>query len=147
MGAPHADDPLTVTRQLETEAGPEELWEAVVDDDQRAAWWGGETRLDPTPGGAGYATDPDGAVRSIVVDEVSESDDIRRIGMRWWPEDGGPVSTVELVVEPWPGGSRLTVTERRTVPTATLCAGRLLDLELVLLLAGAHQRCVGAVGA
>jgi uncharacterized protein YndB with AHSA1/START domain len=147
MDAPNADDGLTVTRHLETEVGPDELWETVVDDSQRAIWWGGETRLDPTPGGTGYATDPDGAVRSIVVDDVHEGDDSRRLALRWWPEGGGSVSTVELVVEPRPGGSRLIVTERRTIPTATLCAGRVLDLELVLLLAAAHQRCVGAVGA
>jgi uncharacterized protein YndB with AHSA1/START domain len=149
MGAPLADDSITVTRHLETEARPEELWEAVVDDEARSAWWGGETRLDPTPGGGGYATDPDGTLRTIVVDEVHDGDGEdgrRRLALRWWPEAGGPTSTVELVVEPRPGGSRLTVTERRAAPTATLCAGRLLDLDLVLLLA-AHQRCVGAVGA
>ena len=124
-----------VTRSVDLDAAPEEVWDAIVDDDARASWLGGETQLDPVPGGDGYATTEDGERRRLHVDEVEAG---RRLTFRWWPDAGGEASSVELVVLPRPGGSTLTVTERLPVARASAAApfvsGRLLDLELSLLL-------------
>jgi uncharacterized protein YndB with AHSA1/START domain len=126
----------TVTRQVDVEVSPDELWQAITDDDERAAWWGGDTSLDLRPGGDGHATDPDGTVRRIRVDEVEPG---RRLAYRWWTDDDDG-SSVELLVVPRPDGSRLTVTETR--PTCSVrpstswtgaVHGRLLDLELLVL--------------
>ena len=50
----------SVHRSVEIATDPGDTWELLVDDDERAAWFGGDTTLDPTPGGAGHFTDPDG---------------------------------------------------------------------------------------
>jgi uncharacterized protein YndB with AHSA1/START domain len=139
------DDPTTdassdeerVTRQIDVGVDPDELWRTIADDDERAAWWGGDTALDLRPGGEGHATDPDGTVRHIRVDEVEPG---HRLSYRWWSTDDDG-SSVDLVVVPQPGGSRLTVTETRpTCSVRSLTAradgamqGRLLDLELLVL--------------
>lgn len=130
------DSTTSVTRDLDVDVSPDELWRAIADDDERAAWWGGDTAVDLQPGGTGHATDPDGTVRRIRVDEVEPG---RRLSYRWWTTDDDG-SSVELVVVPQPGGSRLTVTETpltcsarpRTLGTGAV-HGRLLDLELLLL--------------
>jgi uncharacterized protein YndB with AHSA1/START domain len=130
------DGTTSVTREVDVEASPDELWHAITDDDERAAWWGGDTALDLRPGGTGHATDPDGTVRRIRVDEVEPG---RRLTYRWWTTDDD-ASAVELVVAPQPNGSRLTVIETR--PTCSVrprasstssLGGRVLDLELLLL--------------
>jgi uncharacterized protein YndB with AHSA1/START domain len=124
-----ADD-RSVTRQIDVEVDPDELWRTIVDDEERAAWWGGDTELDLRPGGDGHATDPDGTIRRIRVDEVEPG---RRLAYRWWTDDDA--SAVELVVLPRPDGSRLTVTETRAAHGAlapTLERG-LLELELLVL--------------
>ena len=126
-----------VVRSVDLDAAPDEVWEAIVDDEARSSWLGGETRLDPVPGGGGYATTEDGERRQVRVDEVDAG---RRLSFRWWPEGGGEASTVELVVLPRSGGSTLTVTETLPVVRASasasvaLVSSRLLDLELSLLL-------------
>ena len=119
-----------VTRSVDLDVAPEDVWEAIVDDDARSAWLGGETRLDPVPGGEGYATTDDGEHRRVRVDAVEPG---RRLSFHWWADDGDDLSVVELVVIPRPGGSTLTVTE--TMPVMRASVGeRLLDLELYFLL-------------
>lgn len=114
-----------VERTIEIEADPDDVWELLVDDDERAAWFGGPTTLDPVPGGAGIFTEPDGTRRQAVVEE---SEPGRRLSWTWWPESGddGP-SRVDIDLAPVepsrPGaptiGTRVTVVER---PAAVLAA-------------------------
>ena len=119
-----------VTRSVDLDVAPEEVWEAIVDDDARGCWLGGQTQLDPVPGGEGYATTEDGAHRWVRVDEVDPG---RRLSFRWWADDDDAMSVVELVVVPRPGGSTLTVTETMPVARASIGA-RIVDLELFFLL-------------
>jgi uncharacterized protein YndB with AHSA1/START domain len=128
-----------VTRSVEVEADTGDVWSTVSDPELRALW------LD----------DDDAGSRELRLDEV---DDGRRLVWTWWrPDDEPGASTVEIVVAPTAGGTRVTVTEtlassridRARVPVrsgpATLRAGdrwaaRLLGLELLFVAAGVLVR-------
>lgn len=115
-----------VQRDAELDTSPERLWELLVDDDERAGWFGGPTTLEPVPGGAGVFTDPDGTVRYATVEEVDEA---RRLSWTWWPGDAdGPPSRVDIDLAPVPGGTRISVTE-----TPVAHAVPLLELESMVL--------------
>lgn len=135
----HPPDPDTapqVSRSVELDADADEVWRLLTDDEERAAWFGGDTDLDVRPGGRGHVTEPDGRRRAVEVGPVEPG---RRLGWTWWPEDGGPASDVEFVIEPIGRRARLTVTERRSaVDGVTACASgaaldRMVDLELLVL--------------
>jgi uncharacterized protein YndB with AHSA1/START domain len=124
-----------VTRSVEIEADTEDVWSTLSDPELRALW------LD----------DDDARSRELRLDEV---DDGRRLVWTWWrPDDEPGASTVEIVLAPTAGGTRVTVTEtlasaridRARAPVrsgpATLRAGdrwaaRLLGLELLFVAAG-----------
>ncbi|HSK97339.1 MAG TPA: SRPBCC domain-containing protein [Euzebyales bacterium] len=138
MSDPRAPE---VTRTVELDATVDEVWTALTDDEERAAWFGGDGWIDVRPGGHGEIRSPDGSLHRVAVDTVEPG---RRLGWRWSPEPGGPVSDVEFVVEQVPRGARLTVTERRVEISGTGATGlqasvtpsvtaRLLDLELLFL--------------
>jgi uncharacterized protein YndB with AHSA1/START domain len=125
-----------VTRTVDLDATVDEVWTALTDDQERAAWFGGDGQIDIRPGGVGEVAGPDGSVQRIEVDTVEPG---RRLGWRWSPKSGGAASDVEFVLDPLPRGARLTVTERRvagTGPQASIAPAvtdRLLDLELWFL--------------
>ena len=128
-----------VRREIEVKNPPDDVWEVLVDDDERAAWFGGRTALDPTPGGRGWFEDADGARRSV---SVEEADPGRRLAWTWWPDsDDGPdgaASRVQIDLTPLPDGTRISVTEIPRTPVARASAltgacGPLLGLELCLL--------------
>ena len=83
-----------VTRAVEVEATPDEVWQAVADPDERALW------LD----------DPDALARHVRVDESTPG---HRLVWTWWrPGDEGDASTVSVVLSPVDGGgTRVVVTE------------------------------------
>jgi len=88
---------MPVRREIEVDAAPEEVWEALVDDDRRAEW------LDA----------PDHTVDVEVVEAPSR--------LVWWWSAGDEVPTrVEVLVEAVSDGSRVVVTE--TVPVFPLPA-------------------------
>ena len=127
----------SVTREVEVEADADEVWSAIRDADQRSLW------LD----------DDDARSRQLRLDEV---DDGRRLVWTWWhPDDESGASTVEIVLAPTPGGTRVVVTETLATPVrasataagggVTLRAGdrwgyRLLGLELLFVAAGVLVR-------
>jgi uncharacterized protein YndB with AHSA1/START domain len=136
----HADV-RSVTRAVEVEADADEVWSAIHDADQRSLW------LD----------DDDARARRLRLDEA---DDGRRLVWTWWhPDDESGASTVEIVLAPTPGGTRVVVTET-LAPTSvrasaaagaaaggsvTLRAGdrwgyRLLGLELLFVATGVLVR-------
>lgn len=125
-----------VTRTVELDATVDEVWTALTDDAERAAWFGGDGQIDIRPGGVGEVSAPDGSVQRVEVDTVEPG---RRLGWRWSPKSGGAVSDVEFVVESLPRGARLTVTERRVASTgpqasvAPSITAALLNLELLFL--------------
>jgi uncharacterized protein YndB with AHSA1/START domain len=125
-----------VTRTVDLDATVDEVWTALTDDQERAAWFGGDGKIDIRPGGVGEVWAPDGSVQRVEVDTVEPG---RRLGWRWSPKSGGAASDVEFVVESLPQGARLTVTERRVATTgpqasvAPSISAALLDLELLFL--------------
>jgi len=136
-----------MTRTVELDAPAEDVWRALTEPELLGEWLGSVVELDVRPGGAGVIVEDDGAVRRARVDEV---DWARRLALRWWPEDGGgPESTVELELEPVPGGTRLVVTETLAGPaSASACASasarwgvRILLLGCCLLRARATVAC------
>ena len=137
--SPVTDSSGRVMRSVEVEAGTEDVWATVSDPGLRARW------LD----------DDDARSRELRLDDV---DDGRRLVWTWWrPGDEPDASTVEIVLAPTPGGTRVTVTETlasvgvgrprasvRSAP-ASLLAGdrwtaRLLGLELLFVAAGVLVR-------
>jgi len=93
------DEHEHVSRSVDLEAGVDDVWRAVADPAERAAW------LD----------DADAATRRVRIDEVSDSGagGVRRLVWTWWrPGDEGDASTVAVVVAPRSGGgTRVVVTE------------------------------------
>jgi uncharacterized protein YndB with AHSA1/START domain len=83
---------MAATREIEVEAAPEEVWEALATEEGRERW------LD----------EPDREIHVEVAEEPS------RLVWWWWSGDGDP-TRVEFLVVAVPGGTRLLVTE--TVPS------------------------------
>lgn len=125
-----------IHRSIEVEAPPAEVWELLVDDEERAGWFGGDTTLTPTPGGDADFTEPDGTRRRGTVEEV---DPDRRLSWVWWPDgDEDGASRVRVDLTPTPSGTRISIVEVPLAPVARASAlasvgGPTLDLELRLL--------------
>ena len=113
------DEQQTVSRHVDLEAQVDEVWEALVGDEERGRWMGGDTELSAEPGGRGFIVDDDGRRREVLVEQVEPG---RRLSFDWWTEDDAP-SHVEFVLVPIPTGTRLTVIERPLVPGARLRSG------------------------
>jgi uncharacterized protein YndB with AHSA1/START domain len=96
---------MPVQREVEVEATPEEVWEAIATEAGRERW---------------LEEDPAREVRIEVVEEPQRL-------VWWWESDEQPPTRVEFLVEPVPGGARVIVTESvPEFPLATL-AGRFGD--------------------
>ena len=108
-----------VRREIEVEAAPADVWNALTRPELLEQWFEAEVELDPRPGGTGRFAGVDGEHRLARVDDVDEG---RRLAFTWWPDDGShePASRVEFVLTPTQGGTRLVVTESPL--TARACA-------------------------
>jgi uncharacterized protein YndB with AHSA1/START domain len=94
----------------------QELWEAVTTREGLSEWFGGvAVELEPWPGGR-VVMDEGGILRRGLVQVVEPP---RRFVFRWLPIEEGPDgvtrwipgTTVELLLEETPDGTRLTVQE------------------------------------
>jgi uncharacterized protein YndB with AHSA1/START domain len=94
---------VEVTREIELEAAPDEVWSALTDETQLEEWFANEVELDPTPGGRGVFRWDNGEVREAVVESVEEGS---RIVLRF--DDDG---VVDLRVLPVESGTRVLVRE------------------------------------
>ncbi len=82
---------MPVRREIDVEATPEEVWEALVDEERRADW----------------LREPDRAI------EVEEAEAPSRL-VWWWSDGDDPPTRVEFSIVAVPDGARVVVTE--TVP-------------------------------
>jgi uncharacterized protein YndB with AHSA1/START domain len=103
------EEPLTVTREAELDVDTEQLWHALTNEAELAAWLGDEVALDVREGGHGTVLD-DGVLRHVRVDRVREG---RELAFTWWEDgDAGATSSVRFTLEARPdGASRLAIVE------------------------------------
>jgi uncharacterized protein YndB with AHSA1/START domain len=107
-----------VERETLVEASPEEVWEALTDEDRLEEWMAPEVELDPTEGGEITVRDGD-EQRDGTVETLEENE---RFAFTW-ARPGEGESFVEFTIEALPGGSRVTVVETPIGPTASALGG------------------------
>jgi uncharacterized protein YndB with AHSA1/START domain len=98
-----------VERETQVEASPEEVWEALTDDDRLSEWLAPDVELDPTEGGEIAVRDGDDE-RTGTVETVEE---LERLTFTW-TRPGEGESFVEFTIEPLPAGTRVRVVETPT---------------------------------
>src|SRR5947208_3602458 len=125
-----------VKREVELEAAPAEVWEALVDPRLLSEWLADEVEMEPIPG-APARFRSGGEEREGTVVRVDEE---RRLAFTW-ARPGEVPSEVELTVDAVADGTRLLVVERALVgPTAlsgSAWSGRLQALSSALALVAA----------
>ena len=103
-----------VERDTLIEASPEEVWEALTDEDRLEEWMAPDVELDPVEGGEISVRDGDDE-RAGTVETVEEHE---RFAFTW-SRPGEGESFVEFTIEALPGGSRVTVVETPIHSAAT----------------------------
>jgi uncharacterized protein YndB with AHSA1/START domain len=117
-----------VERETLIEASPDEVWEALTDEDRLQEWLAPDVELDPREGGEISVRDGEDE-RHGTVETVEEGE---RFAFTW-SRPGEGESFVQFTIEPIPAGTRVTVVE---TPMATSAWGpRLARLEGSLSLA------------
>jgi uncharacterized protein YndB with AHSA1/START domain len=119
-----------IRRQIVMPVTPERLWSALTDPDQMVGWFGARVEWHLEPGSPARFHGDDGRDRAGRVEAVRPG---RHLRFRWWPNAPGEADTVEevtevsYVLEPVPGGTRLTIQEQqvdnRTTGSARAQAG------------------------
>ena len=94
----HETADQTVRRELEVDASPDEVWQALTTDEGRERW---------------LEDDPDREIH------VETADEPRRLVWWWWTGDE-PATRVEFLVVAAPAGTLIVVTE--TLPRVPLAA-------------------------
>src|SRR3954463_16459795 len=95
-----------VERETMVEASPEEVWEALTDEDRLEEWLPPGVGGDPVEGGEIAVGDGEER-RTGTVETLEESE---RFAFTW-SRPGEGESFVEFTIEALPGGSRVTVVE------------------------------------
>jgi uncharacterized protein YndB with AHSA1/START domain len=129
----HNESTPWVERETLVQATPEEVWEALTDEDRLEEWMAPEVELDPIEGGEIAVRD--GEDERIGTVETVERDE--RFAFTW-SRPGEGESFVEFTLEPLPAGTRVTVVETPIGPTASAAGGwgpRLARLHRSLRLA------------
>jgi uncharacterized protein YndB with AHSA1/START domain len=105
---------VAITRTVELDLSPDELWEMIGDGDRWADWMVDSGTVDVTPGATGLITDGD-EDRVVRIERVDEG---QRISFAWWPvAQPDRASAVDLVIIPARHGSVLEIVE--TFPAGT----------------------------
>jgi uncharacterized protein YndB with AHSA1/START domain len=94
---------MEIVREIEIEATPADVWEALTDPRRLEEWFANDVELDPRPGGRGVFRWDNGESREAAVESVDEGE---RIVLRF--DDDG---VVDLQVTPSEGGSVVHVRE------------------------------------
>jgi uncharacterized protein YndB with AHSA1/START domain len=97
---------VEVVREVVLDAPPEEVWEALTDQERLEEWFANDVEFDLQHGGV-FRWD-DGEVRHAVVEEVEPE---RRLAIRWWDPAAPDESAVTFTLDEIEHGTRLVVTE------------------------------------
>ena len=99
----------TVERETVLPAGPDEVWEALTDDDRLEEWLAEEVELDLVEGGELSTA----GRRGRALRRRRNGGRGRAALVHLGPPGGEDASRVSFEIEPVPGGTRLVVTETR----------------------------------
>lgn len=91
---------MEVTREIELESAPDEVWEAITESD----WLGDEASIEPCPGGDVTVGPREGW--------VEEYEPAERLTI-WWSEGDEESSRVQFDLVETDSGTRVIVTESR----------------------------------
>ena len=110
-------------QEIDLDADAADVWRAISDLDELAAWLGGSIDVVMRPGEVGSIVDDDGTRYDVLVTDVEDG---RRVAWHWWAAHG-ELSSVEITLEP--AGRSTRVVERLVVPddapvVAASCARR-----------------------
>ena len=96
-----------VSRSVELDAAPAEVWDALTEEALLAEWLADEVEIEAEPGGEIVCRYADGEERRGEVELVEEAE-----RLAWsWRREGGGSSRVELVLDAIAERTRLTVIE------------------------------------
>jgi uncharacterized protein YndB with AHSA1/START domain len=101
-----------LTRSVDLDAAPAEVWDALTEEALLGEWLADEVEIEATPGGEIVCRYADGEVRRGEVELVEEAE---RLAWNWHRGEDGP-SRVELVLDAVADGTRLTVIETAPLP-------------------------------
>jgi uncharacterized protein YndB with AHSA1/START domain len=96
----------SVRREVVLPVPRDRAWELLTDPDELREWLDDDVEMDAEVGGEVRAGDHEGVVECVEAG--------RRLAFRW--DDGGAPSHVEWTLDDHPGGTRVTVVERRPAP-------------------------------
>jgi uncharacterized protein YndB with AHSA1/START domain len=105
-------DAERVTRSVELDAAPAEVWDALTVNALLGEWLADEVELEAEPGGEIVCRYADGEERRGEVELVEEAE---RLAWSWRREGGAP-SRVELVLDAVADRTRLTIIETAPLP-------------------------------
>jgi uncharacterized protein YndB with AHSA1/START domain len=114
MTLPRSERGPELTRSVELDAAPAEVWDALTEEALLAEWLADEVEIDAEPGGEIVCRYADGEERRGEVELVEEAE---RLAWSWRREGGAQPSRVELVLDAVAERTRLTVIE--TAPLGT----------------------------
>lgn len=101
-----------VTRSVDLDADPAEVWDALTDEALLAEWLADEVEIEAAPGGEIVCRYADGEERRGQVELVEEAE---RLAWNWWRADSEAPSRVELVLDAVADTrTRLTVIETQS---------------------------------
>jgi uncharacterized protein YndB with AHSA1/START domain len=106
-----------VRREVELDAPPAEVWEALVDERLLAEWLAEEVELDPVPGAPARFRDGEEERKGTVL----RVDELHRLAFTW-SRPGEAPSEVELTVDAVADRTRLVVVERALIGPTSLTA-------------------------
>lgn len=116
------DAPVRITREIDLDLSPDELWELLADGDRWDEWLVDRGAPHVVPGASGVVVD-DGEQRRVHVHTVEHGE---RVTFDWWSDDDArDRSRVELEIVREEGRTGLRVTE--TFASATTCASSATD--------------------
>jgi len=127
-------EPGAVTRSVELDAAPADVWDALTEDALLGEWLADEVELEAEPGGAIVCRYADGEERRGEVELVEETE-----RLTWsWRRAGGAPSRVELVLDAVADRTRLTIVE--TAPVFETAPRRAAGPLLLAASAGPRRR-------